>query len=214
MPGIQLYQTEVDELVLVRAAFERGCCLVPDLHLRSPEVQRLFNLEEFQNARLITRHFYIFGSSLAPHSLSIRPVEKENEIFYYVSSGVGTPSLEFLGGGIHVEPGTNRRLIRSGFLEFSREYWSEDLSRKLPSPPELEAHFLELSKVIKAHSLRIKPGKSVFWFGEDAKEQLQTGTKLVGYESWLPPSKSGLQPGLRSAAADRKMNMGSSPYKS
>lgn len=186
MPGLQLYQTEVDELLLIRAAFEEGCCLVPDVHSKVPEARRLIDVEEFREERGQTRHFYILTNSMVHSPLSIRKVKKEDDYFYYVSPGVGTPSLEFLGGGLYSGTESGTRLIRSGFLEFSREYWSADLSAKLPSPPELESLFLRLSRAIKTHGSRIKPGKTVFWLGDDAKSQLDGGARLVGYESWSP----------------------------
>lgn len=187
MPGLQLYQTESDETLLVNAAFDQGCLLVPDTHLISPEVQKLISIDAFQGARVETRHFYIFCDSLAQSPLSTRKVTKENgESFYYVSPGVGTPSIEFLGGGIFEEPNTGAHLIRPGFLEFSRKYWTVDLSRELQSPPELESLFKRLSRIVKARSSKIKPGKSVFWLGDDARAEMEDGARLVGYESWSP----------------------------
>jgi hypothetical protein len=124
MPGLQLYQTEPDEISLIKAAFDLGCQLVPDTHLRSPQVQKLHSIEAFRCARVETRHFYIVSDSLAQSPLSARKVTKENgESFYYVSPSVGTPSIEFLGGGIFEEPNAVAQLIRPGFLEFSPQYW-------------------------------------------------------------------------------------------
>jgi hypothetical protein len=204
MPGLQLYQTESDEVSLINAAFDLGCQLVPDTHLRSPQVQKLLSIEAFQGARVETRHFYIFSDSLAQSPLSTRKVTKENgEFFYYVSPGVGTPSIEFLGGGIFEEPNAGAQLIRPGFLEFSREYWTLDLSRKLQSPTELESLFNRLSRTVKSHSSRIKPGKSVFWLGDNAQAEMEKGARLVGYESWSPApnqSKSSRRPSAELAS--------------
>jgi hypothetical protein len=89
-----------------------------------------------------------------------------------------------LGGGLFVDDATGEKRIRSGFLEFSRDYWAANLSRKKPAPPELEEMFKLLSRVVKKRSTRIKPGKGVFWLGDDARLQLANGARLVGYESW------------------------------
>lgn len=184
MPGLQLYQTEVDELALVRAALDRDCCIVPDHHYKTAEAERLSDIDAFLEARKITRHFHVLSRSLRDGPLSMQKVSNERETFYYISPNVLTPSLEFLGGGMVSPRELNAGVIRSGFLEFSREYWSADQSRKMKSPPELGVLFDELSKAVKARSVRIKPGKSVFWLGRDAKIQLEKGACLVGFETW------------------------------
>jgi hypothetical protein len=184
MRGLQLYQTESDEHVLIEEAIRLGCWLVPDIPSSSSEAHRLHTVEEFRQARLETRHFYIFSSRDQGGALSVRKVDKGNSHFFYVSPGVGTPSLEFLGGGVFVSPETQMRLIRPGFLEYSPDYWATDLSRKLASPPELASLFERLCVVAKSHSVRIKPGKSIFWVGEDARSEMEKGARLVGYEAW------------------------------
>jgi hypothetical protein len=40
MPGIQLYQTEADDELLIQSAFENGCWLVPDIKFSTREVSR------------------------------------------------------------------------------------------------------------------------------------------------------------------------------
>jgi hypothetical protein len=186
---MQLYQTESDEILLVKSALDQGCLLMPDIHFKSREVQTVFSIETFQSARVETRHFYIFSDSLDAASLPTRKVTKQNgEVFYYVSPGVGTPSLEFLGGGLFVESNTGANLIRPGFLGFSREYWTNDLSRKRQSPTELESLFKALSRAVKAHNSRIKPGKSVYWLGDNARAEMENGARLVLNESWSPPT--------------------------
>lgn len=185
MRELDLYQVEEDERLLVSRAFEGSCIFVPDVHYKVPEAYYLRTLEAFQNARAGTRHFYILKEPYSKSPFSMREVSKEGEVFYYASPGVGTPSLEFLAGGLFEEkPGTP--LIRPGFLAFSREYWSLDLSQKLSSPRELEILFDELCRVVKASSSRVKPGKKVFWLGDNARVALESGARLVGYESWSP----------------------------
>jgi hypothetical protein len=192
MPGLQLYQTELDELELVKAAIDEGCWLVPDSHYKVHEPDRLFTMEEFRDARLEQRHFFILNEVFIQSPISMREISKLDEHYYYVSPNVGGPSLEFLGGGISVDDRTGEKLIGSGFLEFSREYWVDDLSRKKPSPPELEEMYKRLARVVKVQSTRIKPGKGVFWLGNDARMQLEKGARLVGYESWSQHSQASM----------------------
>jgi hypothetical protein len=184
MPGLQLYQSELDELALVKAAFDEGCWLVPGCHYKTPQVKELRTIEEFSRARLAERHFFILSDSFVRLPLSLTKIIKQNEPVYFISSSEGGPFLEFLGGGIFVDDATQERRIRSGFFEFSRNYWATDLSKRFQSPPELEAIFKRLAGTIKKTSIRIKPGKSVFWLGNDAKTELQRGANLVGYEAW------------------------------
>jgi hypothetical protein len=155
MRTLQLYQTEADELELVKAAFAEDCWLVPDSHYRAPEVL-------------------------------MRGFSKQNESLYYVSPNEGGPFLEFLGGGVFAVDGVMKeQRIRPGFLECPRDYWDPAASQKRLSPPELAETFNRIVDAVKARSTRIKPGKTVFWLGADAKLKLQRGARLVGYETWL-----------------------------
>jgi hypothetical protein len=183
MRELNLYQTEQDEVLLVTEALHQACWLVPDTHNKSPEVRRLTALDEFQSARLETRHFYIFNAPTEESGLSVRKVIKDNNEFYYVSPGVGIPSLEFLGGGVLSDQTGRGRLIRPGFLAYSPEYWAADLSRKLATPPKLASLFEHLSKIVKGHSSKIKLGKNVFWVGKGARSELEKSGRLVGYEN-------------------------------
>jgi hypothetical protein len=185
MPGIQLYQTEVDELTVVKTALDRGWWLIPDLDYSSDQVQELRSIEQFKRARSVERHFFIVSDFFLCSPLSLRKITKRGETVFYVSPSEGGPCLEFLGGGVFVDDATTEQRIRPGFLAFSRHYWASDLSQRFQSPPQLEIAFKLLAGVIKKNSLRIKPGKSVFWLGNDARSELQKGTRLVGFENWL-----------------------------
>ena len=178
-----MYLTEVDEVELIKAAFDEGCRLVPDHLYRTAELDELNSIVEFANVRQQVRHFFIFGAGDEIPRRAMRTIEKESESFFYLPPNVEKPSLEFLGGGI-VTDDTGHKMIRSGFLEFSRSYWSHDSSRKLVSPQEIEQRFRRLVSVIKRHSIRIKPGKGVFRLGNDARLQLENGASLAGYEHW------------------------------
>jgi len=184
MPGLQLYQTEADELVLVRAALEEGCWLVPDSSYDAPEAQRLLTAEEYQRVRTKERHFFILSESFVRAPLSMRKITKVGRDVFSISATEGGPFLEFLGGGLFVDDSTEEGRIRPGFLEFSRHYWAAGLSFRYDSPGELEQIFKRLARVVKANSLRIKPGKSAFWLGNDARVQMARGARLVGYEQW------------------------------
>lgn len=186
MRELNLYQTESDELVLIGEAIDRHCWLVADTHSESPLVHKLITLEDFQCARLETRHFFIFDGAAEGSRLSIRKVSKDGDDFYYVSPGVGIPSLEFLGGGVFSNSDTHHRLIRPGFLSYSPEYWTADLLRKLPSPPELASLFDDLCRTVKQHSSKIRPGKKVFWIGQNAQTELKNSARLVGFENLEP----------------------------
>ena len=184
MPGLQLYQTEADELVLVRAALEQGCWLVPDLNYETPEAQRLLTAEEYQHLRTKERHFFILSESFVRAPLLMRQITKAGRNAFYISPSEGGPFLEFLGGGVFVDDSTGEGRIRSGFLDFSRHYWAADLSFRYDSPIELEQIFKRLARVVKANSLRVKPGRSAFWLGNEARAQLASGARLVGFEQW------------------------------
>jgi hypothetical protein len=184
MPGLQLYQTEADELVLVRAALEQGCWLVPDLSYDAPVAQRLLTVEEYQHVRTKERHFFILSESFVRAPLSMHKITKAGRDVFYISPSEGGPFLEFLGGGVFVDDSTGEGRIRSGFLEFSRHYWAADLSFRYDSPIELEQIFKKLARVVKANSFRIKPRRSAFWLGNDASAQMAFGARLVGYEQW------------------------------
>ncbi|MGD0631016.1 MAG: hypothetical protein ABR987_16940 [Terracidiphilus sp.] len=184
MPGLQLYQTEADELVLVKAALDQGCWLVPDLNYETDEVQRFRSTEEYQHFRTEERHFFVLSEAFVRAPLSLRKITKADRILFYVSPSEGGPFLEFLGGGSFVDDSTGGRRIRPGFFTFSRRYWAADLSRTYDSPVELEEMFKRLTRVVKASSTRIKPGKSAFWLGNDARAQMADGVRLVCYESW------------------------------
>lgn len=186
MPGIQLFQTTKDDSLLIQAALESGCWLVPDVEFTSAEPSRLRTLSDFQAALCMTRHFYILNESFCNGPIVLRTVVKEGKPIYYVSAAVGTPSIEFLAGGMFRDPATEVQRIRSGFLEFSSTFWTEDQTHKLPSPPPVNALYERLARGIKRRCSKIRPGKSTFWLGSDAQNQLHTGARLVGYETWLP----------------------------
>jgi len=186
VPGLQLYQTESDELELVKVAFEEGCWLVPDSHYETTDVDKLFTVEEYMQTRASERHFFILGKAFSLEQLIMDSFTKDGKTLFYIVPSSGGPFLEYLGGGMFVDDATGEKRIRSGFLEFSRDYWAVDLSRKKSSPPELELTYKRLAQSVKAQSTRIKPGKGIFWLGNDAKMQLKSGARLVGFESWAP----------------------------
>lgn len=193
MPGLQLYQTEPDELELVGAALEAGCWLVPASHYETTEFDKLFTIEAYMQARIRERKFFILGSEFTLEKLSMESFSKEGKTLFYIVTSSGGPFLEFLGGGLFVDDATGEKRIRPGFLEFARDYWAADLSRKRPSPPELEEMYKWLARAVKTKSTRIKPGKGVFWLGNDAKTQLENGARLVGYESWSLSTQAPLE---------------------
>jgi hypothetical protein len=184
MRGLQFYLTEVDELDLVKAAFEEGCKLIPDCPYETPDFRDLHSIAEFQQYRSQVRHFFIFGGRDELPRDAMRKVEKEARYFFYLSPNVGKPSLEFMGGGVFTDEVSGKKMVRPGFLELSKYYWATDLSKRLVSPLEIEERFKRLTSVVKRSSTRIKPGKGVFWLGSDAKLQLENGASLVGYEGW------------------------------
>lgn len=186
MPGIQLYQTEADDCALIESVLENGCWLVPDILFTAPNASSLRTLSGFQDALVATRHFYILNEDFSSGPVALREISKAGRTVYYVSANVGTASLEFLAGGIFREPTTEARLIRPGFLEYSSAYWTEDRSRKLSSPLPALALYERLSRGVKRRNSKIKPGKTSFWLGSDALNQLRNGARLVGYEAWLP----------------------------
>jgi hypothetical protein len=186
MPGIQLFQTAIDDSLFIQAALECGCWLVPDIEFTSAEASRLQTLGDFQAALRMTRHFYILNESICNGPIVLRAVVKEGTPIHYVSAAVGTPSIEFLAGGLFRDPTTEAQRIRSGFLEFSSTFWTQDQTHKLPSPPPVKALYERLASGIKKRSSKIKPGKSTFWLGSDALNHLHSGARLVGYEKWLP----------------------------
>ena len=186
MPGIQLYQTNVDDSLLIQAALECGCWLVPDVEFTTAESSRLQTLDSFQAALQMTRHYYILNEAICNGPIPLRRVVKGGTPIYYVSPGVGTPAIEFLAGGLYRDPTAEAWRIRSGFLEFSSAYWTVDHAHKVPSPPPVKALYQRLASGIKKRSSKIKPGKATFWLGSDALNQVQSGARLVGYEAWLP----------------------------
>jgi hypothetical protein len=187
MAGVQLYQTEEDELPLIEAAISDGCWLVPDLQYKSPHVESLRTVEEFLAVRKEERHFFILHQSFLRLPLSLRSFEKAGEKVFYVSPTEGGPFLEFLCGGLFKDEPTGRSLIRPGFLEYRTGYWDHAITRREASPPELVDSFKKLAKMLRSNSTRIKPGKSAFWLGRVAKERLGAGAQLVGLENWTPP---------------------------
>jgi len=58
MPSVQLYQSELDEVELIRTALAEGCCIVPDYDYESPEEKRLSTLKDFLGARTKVRQFF------------------------------------------------------------------------------------------------------------------------------------------------------------
>jgi hypothetical protein len=189
MPQLSLYQTEEDELNVVNAAFEAGCWIVPDLDYEAPEAQVLKTGESFKQARRDERHFFILHKRFMRSPLHMRQILKHGRNVFYVSPSEGGPFLEFLGGGIIEDNESNSRHIRSGFLAYSSSYWDAEITKKEESPPELADTYKQLSKVIRATSTRIKPGRSVFWLGNYAKAQLLTGTKLSLHDNWTLPTE-------------------------
>lgn len=190
MAGIQLYQTEQDETLLVEAALSQGCWLTPDINYETSQVIEIRSIEEFIEIRPTERHFFILHNTFLRMPLCLREIEKNGKKVFYVSPSEGGPFLEFLGGGIFESEPPSERRIRPGFLHFNSGYWDHAITRKEPSPPELAEMFKRMSKVIRKNSLKIKPGMSVHWLGHDAKTQLLQGAKLVGYETWSVPSAS------------------------
>ena len=128
MPGIQLYQSEQDEIVLVTAAVSNGYWLVPDLHYESAKVDILRTVEDFQSVRKREYHFFILHESFLRIPLCLRKIEKNGKDVFYVSQTEGGPFLEFLGGGIFKDKQSGKDRIRPGFLEYRSGYWDQNLT--------------------------------------------------------------------------------------
>jgi hypothetical protein len=186
MRELNLYQTEEDELQLVRAALSAGCRILPDSNYEVPKVLVIDNIAAFQQSRLTQRHFFILHESFQRLPVALRQIVKDGKLVYYISPSQGGPFLEFLGGGIFLNTETGTKCIRSGFLAYRSEYWDEGLTLKQPAPPELTDVYELLSKVIRATSTRIKPDNKIYWLGDYAKDQLLKGAKLGLHEQWSP----------------------------
>jgi hypothetical protein len=188
MRELNLYQTEKDELHLIKAAIAAGCKLVADSNFETPEAPVISTVAAFQTSRAEQRHFFILHESFQRLPITFRQVAKNGKQLYYVSPSQGGPFLEFLGGGIFVNDKTGTKYVRSGFLAYRPEYWDEGLAKKWPAPPELSETYGKLSKVIRVKSTQIKPDKTVYWLGDDAKAQLLNGVKLALHDQWSFPA--------------------------
>ena len=109
-------------------------------------------------------------------------IEKPGGTVYFVRQRVGGPTIDFMGGGLFDESGS--RFIRPGYLAYHSTYWNSKKRRMEKAPAELVTTYQALVKAIRKSATRIKPGKRVYWLGDDAKRQLLTGVKLVGYEKY------------------------------
>ena len=183
MPQINLYQTEQDELGIVKAAFSEGCTIVPDSNYSTSEAIALETIEAFNQARVHNRHFFILNKRFSRLPIHFRKISKDGKFVYYISPSQGGPFLEFMGGGVITDEVGTRR-IRSGFLACPHGYWDAEITRKENSPPELAESFKRLSKAIRTTSTRIKPDQSVYWLGNDAKTQVEGGAKLGLHENF------------------------------
>jgi len=183
MPQINLYQTEQDELGVVKAAFSEGSTIVPDRNYSASEAIALDTIEAFKHARVHDRHFFILNKRFSRLPIHFRKILKDGKPVYYISPSQGGPFLEFMGGGVITDDAGTRR-IRSGFLACPSGYWNAEITRKEGSPPELAESFKRLSKAIRTTSTRIRPDQSVYWLGGDAKAQLEGGAKLGLHENF------------------------------
>jgi len=184
MRELNLYQTEEDELELVKAALAEGCRMVPDSNYETPTVPTIDTVEAFRLCRLNERHFFILHERFQRLPITLRQISKDGKLRYYISPSQGGPFLEFMGGDIFVNEETGVKHIRSGFLAYRPEYWDEGLTKKEKAPSGLAETYRQLAKVIRATSTRIKPDKTVYWLGDHAKAQLLNGVKLGLHEQW------------------------------
>jgi len=187
MPELQLYQTELDELKLVKAAFTEGCWMVPDSNYQTPEAISLRTVEQYLASRKNERHFFILNKLFSRLPFQMRKISKDGKIVYYISPSQGGPFLEFMGGGVIQDEKTRIRYIRSGFLAYSSGYWNADITRKEAAPSELVETYKRLGKFIRSTSVRIKPDVSVYWLGDDAIAEVERGTELGLHRGWSPP---------------------------
>src|ERR1700754_3238022 len=102
MRELNLYQTEEDELGLVKAAFAAGCRMVPDSNYETSEVPAIYTIEAFRLSRLTERHFFILHECFQRLPITLRKISKDGKLLYYISPSQGGPFLEFMGGGIFV----------------------------------------------------------------------------------------------------------------
>jgi hypothetical protein len=187
MPELDLYQTEIDELEIVKAAFVEGCRMVVDSNYQTPVAPVLETVQEFQFARSTERHFFLINTKFERMPISMRQISKDGKSVYYISPSQGGPFIEFLGGGIYEDKSSGVKTVRSGFLAYRPDYWNDELTEKFAAPVELVETYRRLAKVVRATSTRIKPDKAVYWLGNDAKAQLQMGTKLGLHQNWTLP---------------------------
>jgi hypothetical protein len=110
----------------------------------------------------------------------MRKILKSGEAVYYISQRSGGPTIQLLGGGIFAD--NYEKVIRPGFISYFPTYWNTLSSRNEKPPLELIETYKALQNHVKNAAVRIKPGRSVFWLGEDARKAVLKGAKLIGFE--------------------------------
>ena len=184
MAQVNLLQTLDDEIRLVEFGLSIGLGIVPDLQYSSPKYEILGNIKDYIKFREKARKFFLISEKFVRFPLDVRRLRKSSgETIYYIMSMFGGPAITFLGGGIVEEDGT--KFIVEGDLSYYPTYYvNREAHRETHKPPaELIKIYKSLVGNLKKSSLRIKPGKGVFWIGAEAEKAIRNGAKLHAFSN-------------------------------
>jgi hypothetical protein len=182
MAELGLYFTEEDELIIVAAALEMDCKIIPDVNYSLAQYDSLGSAEEYKRYRSRARLFFFLSEEFFRCPLEMRKMDKEGKTVYYISQRSGGPTIYFLGAGLFDQ--ADEKFIRPGAIGYHSTFENTFTGRMEKPPVQLVNTYKSLVKAVQKSATRIKPGKRVFWLGPDARKAVENVAKLVGFEKY------------------------------
>jgi len=150
MPQLDFYISNAEKTMLVNLIFEMNGTLAVDSDYILPQYTILKNIHEYRNFAEENNLFFILHESYLKYPLQIRPFNRGEQTFYYISQRYGGPSIDFYTTGLL----DNNRIGSSNISYYS--YFYDNKNQKVKPPQELLDFYNILTKFIRKNSLPYK----------------------------------------------------------
>jgi hypothetical protein len=179
MAELTFYLSAVDENAVARWLFNRGAVLIPDLRYADACYEECRDYERFLDYRVRTRSFYVTHANFTVLPLKLVQNEAGLAKWHFIMPRHGGPAIDLLLAGELTDG--DMRYIRSGSLGYYRSYYTVGGIEET-APKALMAFYRDIVTHLKQEHSIIKTKQRLYLVGQDARERLRHGARLVGLE--------------------------------
>jgi hypothetical protein len=181
MAELKVFLTTQDFEDMIRFVFELGGKIIPDLSYDVSAYREMNSFQEFRQLRLDAKLLFVVHEDWFDEPLEMKPFKNSSgQTNYFIVQKSGGPTIDiFFNGEIHKD---GHRFVGSGFIGYHNKYWSATRTAYRPQPDGLKSFSRSLVKEVKKRGTKTKGQKFVYWAGQHAQQELESGNLKISIE--------------------------------